>query len=518
MACKDCIGCNDCKCEEIDLSLSSDEVISKYNEKLRVFSDLLCVIRNAQCPSLPDLMAKFGFYVWCLLRDLVKSVTGDVTCIKQRTDTLLDNNRNLCSSQQLIVDKLNEAIKATNSKYEADKALYEIKLREYELKKAEVAQAKQEYEEKLAEYNRLLNEYNTKVSEKQNADSSNAEARRAYEEALVTYRAKLAEYETAMQNYNDAKSRAESSEADYQRALEAYNTKLAKYNVDKAKYDRDYQAYLDSLEAFINYTPTFGTITNVTPEARIVTEADNNLTMMSGTINQDTGEFEFIHDVYVATTTLGHGFLRGKINHYYTANPDGSISVTIQSITLYDYSYRDMGQRPYGTSDTIEFKVFSNSGSLLYASRMHGGYTTFTDNINRTTYINQTFTVQPRTTSAFVKVLQIHDDWEIDTHGYTFIRYTNNNDRLIVDQPPAVLPEPVAPVAPVAPTKVVVEVPTKPRKPSEPKEPTPITVTVPDKPVEPTKVDIEEPTKPTEPEKVTITELTIDCGVNDFEC
>lgn len=151
MACTQ--GCNDCNCEEIDTIQPVNKIEDTLNEKLRVFNDFICYIGNATCPSLPNLMAKFGFYVWCMLKDFAKLII----CLYKRTNTLRKRDEELCSKLTEASKSINEFASITN-KNNAQMTVYIDKMVEYQ-------EVYKKYLVDKEDYDKAIRSYHTKSGE-----------------------------------------------------------------------------------------------------------------------------------------------------------------------------------------------------------------------------------------------------------------------------------------------------------------------------------------------------------------
>lgn len=121
-----CLGCNDCECKEVDVSTSKTD--GQLQEKLRVFLDIICVIANTPCPSLPAMMAKVVYYIWCFLKDL----TNQIECLRKRTNILKKRDEELCAKSMTIAkayNLMNAELKKLN---EANMDAYDQALAKYE--------------------------------------------------------------------------------------------------------------------------------------------------------------------------------------------------------------------------------------------------------------------------------------------------------------------------------------------------------------------------------------------------
>lgn len=511
--CMECNGCSDCNCKKSSILTSTTH--RELMDKLRIFHDLVCVVMNANCLDLPRLMGKFIYMLWCFLLDIVNQIMALVEmmrCITERTDELLDNQKALCTSQGLIVDKINEQIKQSNAIAETKRAEY---LKEMEL-----------YNRTIEENKRLLAEYETKLSQYREQQANNTKLTQDYEEALAEYNTKIAEnkklledYEKSLQEYNTRLQQAGANDEEYNRLYQEYQTKLQEYTVAKAKYDADMLAYQRRQQEIANYRPTNYTVTNVSVLGSASTSTDSVAgDVMTGSVNGNTGEFRFSHTMYVANLKLGDGYLSGRINHRYTVNSDGSIQVHIDSVTLTNYRYVWNGNSYYGVDSLIDFSVDSYTGAKVYQSRYHRGMESFTETINKTFTVGISQRVSPKTSTSWIRVFAVHDNWDMDTRGTAYLKYTNNNDRIVINNPPQPLPLPVLTVTePKPPTKNTVDVGNPPVRPNitEPSKPDqPILIT----PVEPSRPVVTDSPKPIEPTIPRINELNLTCTVEEFSC
>lgn len=71
MACDN--GCNDCKCEPIEIELGNRKsLIAKFSDKLRILHDFSCLFSLTPCDQLGRVSAKYVFYLWCYLKDVMR--------------------------------------------------------------------------------------------------------------------------------------------------------------------------------------------------------------------------------------------------------------------------------------------------------------------------------------------------------------------------------------------------------------------------------------------------------------
>ncbi|MGX9844699.1 SspB-related isopeptide-forming adhesin [Streptococcus iniae] len=277
------------------------------------------------------------------------------------------------------------------------------------------------------------------------ADSTNAKLKAEYE-------AKLAEIKT-VEDYNKAvaernalaKQQAETTNA---KLKAEYEAKLALYNqAIKAKEQADAQAI--NKVAF-----------DIKAQANGVDNTEYGNSIMTATTKPD-GTFEFKHDMIDGVKTIGYGTLTGKVNHHYVANKDGSVTAYIDSVTLYNYEYKNVAPNSAVNKD-IAFKILTTDGQTIFA-KPHDGEKTFSETLNKTLMLNLKYDLQPHASTGNVQVFQIHDDWIHDTHGSALVSYVNNNDAV----PVVVIPD-----KPVPPTPIVVT-----PEATKPVPPTPVTPT-----------------------------------------
>lgn len=64
-------GCNDCKCEPIEIK-DKTTTIRNFSDKLRVLNEFGCLISITPCSQLGKIVAKYSFYLWCYLKDVLR--------------------------------------------------------------------------------------------------------------------------------------------------------------------------------------------------------------------------------------------------------------------------------------------------------------------------------------------------------------------------------------------------------------------------------------------------------------
>lgn len=307
--------------------------------------------------------------------------------------------------------------------------------------------------------------------------SANNEAKTKAEQTLADNKEAVAEYVEAKANYDATVSKAEelnaaveaaanelknkgvtvttssqvvNSVADVE-ALQAQNdATIAQANSEKAAVDALLAKYAADLAAFNNGT-------NVSVSAGVKTQDVDNLTygnsFMNGTINAD-GTFTFTHDMNDGLNdtygTLGTGTLTGKLNYHVESQGNGNITVYLDSVELYTYSYT--AYRPnYAVNQNLNFHVYTLDGTEIY-STYHTGNDSFTDTINRSTTLTYEHGVSVGDTLANVGFLNIDDNWVYNTHGQAVISFTNTNKAPDPVNPPEVKANLVTAVNPKKPS------------------------------------------------------------------
>lgn len=64
-------GCNDCNCEPIEIK-DKTTTIRDFSDKLRVLNEFGCLISITPCSQLGKIVAKYSFYLWCYLKDVLR--------------------------------------------------------------------------------------------------------------------------------------------------------------------------------------------------------------------------------------------------------------------------------------------------------------------------------------------------------------------------------------------------------------------------------------------------------------
>ncbi|MFB8717785.1 KxYKxGKxW signal peptide domain-containing protein [Enterococcus faecalis] len=235
----------------------------------------------------------------------------------------------------------------------------------------------------------------------QAVDSENAEIKKRNAEALVKYQ----------------KAKAE---------LDAKNAKIKAENEAIAKRNKQRQdLYNKLMEEFKNGTKLE---TKVEARTQSYNDQDKYKTFMKAIVDQATGKFTLTHDMNDGVSIIGNGVLKGKINWKITSNGDGSETIIIESIDLYDYVYTNLNPNT-GANKNINFHVYDLNGQELFAV-YHDGESTFTKKINKNVkYTNVKFNLKAGQESALKQLLNVDDNWIYNTHGQIMVQFKNLNEK-----------------------------------------------------------------------------------------
>ena len=227
--------------------------------------------------------------------------------------------------------------------------------------------------------------------------------------------------------------------AEYQKQVADYQAKKAAIDIANAEKKA---AFDKAFEEFMN-----GTNVEKTLVAKTQTDQDDGTlkTFMTATVNQSTGEFTLSHDMNNNGTIIGRGYLKGKILFEVKSNVDGSETIRITGIELYNYSYTKITDNT-NPNKNINFHVYDFNGNQLYV-KVHDGGSSFNDAINKTFALDKTFVLLPNQSSEMFNFLKIDDNWDVNTHGQVYVQFKNTNSQ---PTPPDYDIVPDAPVAPKA--------------------------------------------------------------------
>ncbi|MCQ9214499.1 LPXTG cell wall anchor domain-containing protein [Streptococcus sp. O1] len=228
-------------------------------------------------------------------------------------------------------------------------------------------------------------------------------------------------------------------------------TDVSAYQDYTTKVRQQIEADRQAIQAFQEALGAVRRNTNVTVNASVAVQDVDNLTygnsIMTGGINAD-GSFSFTHDMNDGDNDvagiLGTGTLTGRLNYSTTANGDGTITVHLNNVELYSYTYV-ANRANHAVDQRINFHVFSLGGNEVYNS-YHSGGTSFTDTINRSVTLGNDYVLTPGQSSGNIGFLNIDDNWIYNTHGQAYVHFTNPNV-----MPTAVVKNINAPVVPIMP-------------------------------------------------------------------
>ena len=204
---------------------------------------------------------------------------------------------------------------------------------------------------------------------------------------------------------------------DYNSYTEQVNKQIASNKETIDKFNKDYTAMKDNA--------------NVNVDGRVKTQNVDQLTygnsVQNGSLNPD-GTFSFTHDMNDSANdslgVLGTGTLNGKVNFTSAANGDGSTTVTLNSLDLWNYAYTS--NRPNtGVNQNLNYHVYTD-GEEIYSVN-HDGNSSFAEDINRSIALNKSYVLKPGETTGIIPILNIDDNWIINTHGQLSLDFTNPN-------------------------------------------------------------------------------------------
>ncbi|MCC9885522.1 LPXTG cell wall anchor domain-containing protein [Streptococcus agalactiae] len=375
--------------------------------------------------------------------DIANDQNLQVETLKEATATQEANNTAYAQAQAAI-DANNDYVNIAKDTYDSETAVSVTNDSSTATNGTASAnnEAKKKAEQTLAENKKAVADY---VEAKAKYDATVAKAdelNAAVEAAANELKNKGVTVTTSSQVVNSA------AEVD---ALQAQNdAAIAQANSEKAAVDALLAQYAADLGAFNNGT-------NVSVSAGVKTQDVDNLaygnSFMNGTINAD-GTFTFTHDMNDGLNdtygTLGTGTLTGKLNYRVESQGNGNITVYLDSVELYTYSYT--AYRPnYAVNQNLNFHVYTLGGTEIY-NTYHTGNNSFTDTINRSTTLTYEHGVSVGDTLANVGFLNIDDNWIYNTHGQAVISFTNTNKAPEPVNPPEVKANLVTAVNPEKPS------------------------------------------------------------------
>ena len=127
----------------------------------------------------------------------------------------------------------------------------------------------------------------------------------------------------------------------------------------------------------------------------------------------------------IAWVFLGTGTLNGKVNFTSAANGDGSTTVTLNSLDLWNYAYTEVTVQILVLTKILT-TTFTLTGEEIYSVN-HDGNSSFAEDINRSIALNKSYVLKPGETTGIIPILNIDDNWIINTHGQLSLDFTNPN-------------------------------------------------------------------------------------------
>lgn len=139
--------------------------------------------------------------------------------------------------------------------------------------------------------------------------------------------------------------------------------------------------------------------------------------------------------VVIDVGEAGKGTIKGKVNHSYTPNDDGTITAHIDSVTIQSAVYTTSGAVAPSTS--ASFAVRDESNNIIW-SRAYNPMVAWSESINKTVKLNKNITLQPNGgTHSPLFILKTYDNWDsADTVGNIHVQYINNNKPVILPRNP----------------------------------------------------------------------------------
>lgn len=172
------------------------------------------------------------------------------------------------------------------------------------------------------------------------------------------------------------------------------------------------------------------------------TMADTGSTGAEGVSNTYTkmetdnkGNFTISWNMVLLGAEIGKGSIKGKVNHTYEQNEDGSIKVSVKGFTLTKGSYKSNGSPV--TDHNASFTVYDKDKKPIYR-RAYDPQQSWSEDINKDVKFEVTKDVPPKGgTTGDIHILSTLDDWtNNDTNGTIAIKYTNNHSGLILPTEP----------------------------------------------------------------------------------
>lgn len=347
---------------------------------------------------------------------------------KQQENTVKDTTNAQKEIDKTINDAVDKAKENGVDVKETEKQTYKDQQKAQEDAKKQ-ALALEEATKVMNEANKLIEDAIAKAKQNGTPIKDGGIMNATVKDAMEKAKQLVASIQAVDSENAEIKKRNADALAKYQKAkaeLDAKNAKIKAENEAIAKRNKQRQDLYDKLmNEFKNGTKLE---TKVIARTQSYNDQDKYKTFMKAVVDQATGKFTLTHDMNDGVTIIGNGVLTGKINWKITSNGDGSETIIIESIDLYDYVYKNLNPNT-GANKNINFHVYDLNGQELFAV-YHDGESTFTKKINKNVkYNNVKFILKAGQESALKQLLKVDDNWIYNTHGQIMVQFKNMNEK-----------------------------------------------------------------------------------------
>lgn len=347
---------------------------------------------------------------------------------KQQENTVKDTTNAQKEIDKTIKDAVDKAKDNGVDVKETEKQTYKDKQKAQEDAKKQAA-ALEEATKVMNEANKLIEDAIAKAKQNGTPIKDGGILNATVKDAMEKAKQLVASIQAIDSENAEIKKRNADALAKYQKAkaeLDAKNAKIKAENEAIVKRNKQRQDLYDKLmNEFKNGTKLE---TKVIARTQSYNDQDKYKTFMKAVVDQATGKFTLTHDMNDGVSIIGNGTLNGKINWKITSNGDGSETIIIESIDLYDYVYKNLNPNT-GANKNINFHVYDLNGQELFAV-YHDGESTFTKKINKNVkYNNVKFILKAGQESALKQLLNVDDNWIYNTHGQIMVQFKNLNEK-----------------------------------------------------------------------------------------
>ena len=270
----------------------------------------------------------------------------------------------------------------------------------------------------------------------ENAGTVNADVKQTDTEKVDDEKQAYADYD---KQADEIKSQVEQK----QKEIDAYNAEKARVEAENKAISEKNQAKKDAydkaLKDYLNGTNAQAIVSAKTQNVDNQTYGDS---FMKAQVDNQ-GNFNLTHDLGDGINIIGLGVLNGKIYYDVKSNGDGSETITVSRIDLFQYKYTNFTQNQ-AVNQNINFHVYDMNGNEIY-SVYHDGNNTFTADIFRQNILSKVFTVKAGQLTDVFQVLNVDDNWVYNTHGQVLVQFQNTN---ATPEKPTYDPENPLPTAP----------------------------------------------------------------------